>query len=257
MNLYTIALAALALAATGTAGAGCEARSPAHRVALVELYTSEGCSSCPPADDYLAGLKPGSSVVPLALHVDYWNYIGWKDPFSRPAFSARQRWLSDLAHSRTIYTPELFIAGSELRGGPGSGWLGRNWSSTLPPTVEKINAQPAGASIRIALGMAGSSGLPLEVEASAAGAARLYIALTQDGVASQVNAGENRGRLLRHEHVVREWLEPVAFNGGKARVARAVPLPAGAPSGTLGVAAFVQSEQGEVLQALALPLCKG
>src|SRR4051794_5009755 len=76
--------------------ASCSADSPQHTLALVELYTSEGCSDCPPADRWLRSLKPGS-VVPIAFHVDYWDYIGWKDPFARAAFSARQRELAAAA----------------------------------------------------------------------------------------------------------------------------------------------------------------
>src|ERR1700739_1342795 len=109
-------LAAAAMIASPVMAANaCRAQSPAHRVALLELYTSEGCSSCPPADQYVAGLRASGvtadQAVVLSEHVDYWNYIGWKDPYSRAAFTERQRWLSDLAGSHTIYTPEMFIAG--------------------------------------------------------------------------------------------------------------------------------------------------
>jgi hypothetical protein len=88
---------------------GCEVRSGPDRVALLELYTSEGCSSCPPAESWLSTIaQQGYSterVIPLALHVDYWDYIGWKDGFAKPAFSARQRELAALGRSDTIYTP--------------------------------------------------------------------------------------------------------------------------------------------------------
>lgn len=237
----------------------CSARSPAHRVALLELYTSEGCSSCPPADQYVSGLR-ASGVTPeqavlLALHVDYWNDIGWKDPFSHAAYSARQRWLTGLAGSRTVYTPELFVAGQELRGGVG------RWTDGVPAAVKRINAQPAQADIHITLGQASAAGVPLEVNASAARGGTLFVALVESGLASKVTAGENSGRLLRHDHVVRAWLAPVPLSaGGKAgvnmaTVTRTLPLPPGAAPGRVGVSAFVQSERGEVLQALSLPVC--
>lgn len=239
----------------------CSARSPAYRVALLELYTSEGCSSCPPADQYVSGLR-ASGVTPeqavlLALHVDYWNDIGWKDPFSHAAYSARQRWLTGLAGSRTVYTPELFVAGQELRGGVD------RWTGGVPAAVKRINAQAAQADIRITLGQASAAGVPLEVNASAARGGTLFVALVESGLASKVTAGENSGRLLRHDHVVRAWLAPVALSaGGKAgvniaTVTRTLPLPPGAAPDRLGVSAFVQSERGEVLQALSLPLCGG
>jgi len=255
---FCLLAAAAMIASPVMAANACRAQSPAHRVALLELYTSEGCSSCPPADQYVAGLRASGvtadQAVLLSEHVDYWNDIGWKDPYSRAAFTERQRWMSELANSRTIYTPEIFMSGKELR----------SWASGgVPAAVQRINGQAAQADISIALGAAGAGGLPVEVRASSVRGGKLYVALVQSGVANQVTAGENRGRLLRHDFVVREWLEPVALASGKeagknsAGVTRTFTVPAGAASGQLGISAFVQSEQGEVLQALALPVCGG
>src|SRR5262245_35977291 len=99
-------------------GAGCKAQSGPGTAALVELYTSEGCSSCPPADRWLATLgqryAPGS-VVPLALHVDYWDYIGWKDPYAKREFSLRQRKLSQLQRMALVYTPQVVLQGRDFR----------------------------------------------------------------------------------------------------------------------------------------------
>ncbi|MES2152457.1 MAG: DUF1223 domain-containing protein [Pseudomonadota bacterium] len=241
-------------AAPVMAAQACSGKSPAHSVALLELYTSEGCDSCPPADQYVSGLRaagvaPGQAVL-LSLHVDYWNYIGWKDPYSRAAFTERQRWLSNLAGSHTIYTPEIFLAGRELRGGTSG------WSASLPAAVRRINQTPAQADISIVLGQAGASGLPVEVKASAARGGTLYVALTESGVASQVTAGENRGRTLKHDFVVREWLAPVELgHDGKAALSRALSIPPGAVGRNLGISAFVQSERGEVLQAFSQGVC--
>ena len=236
----------LALAAIGAVHAAqaqsCSARSPAHTVALVELYTSEGCSSCPPADQFLgsrrgAGVRADQAVL-LSLHVDYWNDIGWKDPYSHAAFTARQRWLSDLAHTRTIYTPEFFVAGKEAR----------NWSDGLDATVKRVNATPAQANIAISMGQ------PLRVSASGPAGAKLYLALVENGLVSMVAAGENNGRTLRHDYVVREWAAPVVLGAdGKAVLTRTVATP----RARYGVVAFVQSEQGAVLQALSLDACGG
>jgi hypothetical protein len=131
----------------------------------------------------------------------------------------------------------------------------------VPAAVQRINGQAAQADIRIALGQAGAAGLPVQVSASAARDGKLYVALVESGLASKVTAGENNGRLLRHDHVVRTWLAPVPLStGGKAganvaSVTRTLPLPPGAAPGSLAVSAFVQSERGEVLQALSLPVC--
>ena len=227
----------------------CSGHSPPHAVALLELYTSEGCSSCPPADRFISGLRAAGvapqDAVLLALHVDYWNTIGWTDRFSRAAFTERQRWLSDQVNSRTIYTPEFFIGGRELR----------DWSGGLPAAVRRINAQPARADIGIELGMPGSAGLPVAVKA-AARAGTLHVALVESGIESKVAAGENRGRSLRHDFVVRAWLPAQELGrDGKATVAKVLPLPAGAVAANMALSAFVQGANGEVLQAYSLPLC--
>lgn len=235
------------------AAGSCSLQSPAYRIALLELYTSEGCSSCPPADQYVSGLR-GDGLAPLQAvllseHVDYWNYIGWKDPYSSKTFTDRQRWLSDLAGSRTIYTPEIFIGGKEQRG----------WPRGVADTVKRINGMAAQADITITLGAATAGGLPVQVKATSVRDGKLYIALVENGLASQVAAGENSGRLLRHDFVVREWLAPVSLSSGAAAVSRTLALPAGAGvvPGKLGISAFVQTDKGEVLQALALPFCGG
>jgi hypothetical protein len=262
-SMFLAALCAAPLAAAATAAAAaapvCSRQSPAHTVALLELYTSEGCSSCPPADRFVSGLRAssgsaaghgdhGDRLVPLSLHVDYWNDIGWVDRFSSATFTERQRWLSGLVGSRTIYTPEFFLAGREDRG----------WYRDLDEAVRRINAKPAQADIRIAFSRPAGGKLPFEVKARAGQAAKLFVALYQNGIQTEVRAGENKGATLRHDYVVREWLGPVAVPaaGDGMTLARLLDLPAGAEAKNLGLAAFVQNDRGEVLQALSLPLCE-
>ena len=247
--LMGLALGACA-ACQGAQAPSCSGRSPAHTVALLELYTSEGCSSCPPADRFLgtlraSGLAPSQAVL-LSLHVDYWNYIGWKDPYSSPVFTARQRSLAALAGSRTVYTPEFFVGARELR----------NWNGGVPDAVRRINATPARASIGISLGEPSAAGLPVEVKAAAPNGALLQVALVHNKVASRVTAGENGGRTLHHDFVVRQWLAPVPVGrDGIAALARVLPLPVGAPATDFALTAFVQNARGEVLQAFSLPVC--
>jgi hypothetical protein len=228
----------------------CSGHSPAHTVALLELYTSEGCSSCPPADRYLSALRTAgvttSQAVPLSLHVDYWNDIGWTDPYSSAVFTQRQRRLAALVNSRTVYTPEVFVGARELR----------DWSGGVPEAVKRINAMPARASIGITLGRATTAGMPVEVTSNGPNGALLQVALVHNNVTSKVGAGENRGRTLHHDFVVRQWLaaQPIGANGS-AQLARILPLPAGVPVADLAVTAFVESARGEVLQAFSLPAC--
>src|SRR6266481_4511826 len=145
--LMALALASAAGAAAPTAGAEgsiCRAVSPPYTVALVELYTSQGCSSCPPADRWLSKLQGGPAplrAVPLALHVGYWDYIGWKDPFARREFNDRQRRLATHNGSGTVYTPEVFVGASELA----------DWGSPdrVAAALAAVNARPPQASIEL------------------------------------------------------------------------------------------------------------
>lgn len=233
---------------TGPVLAECELASGPKTAALVELYTSEGCSSCPPADRQMRrlgdALDPGAQAVALALHVGYWDYIGWKDPYARPAFAERQEWLVHANGQRTIYTPQFFVNGSELRAAHAS----------LREEVRRLNLTPAAADIRLHAALAANGMLQLSAQASAAASGAplvLYVALTESGLVSQVARGENAGATLEHDHVVREWIGPVRLGADGARVQRDIRIPAAWNRSRLGLAAFVQDPRnGRVLQAV-------
>ena len=261
----TVGSGAAETAPTATPRAACEVRSGARTAALVELYTSEGCSSCPPADRLLGrlpeALAPGALAVPLALHVSYWDAIGWKDPYAQPVFNQRQRQLVGANGGHTSYTPHFFVGGRELRDG----------APSLATTVQAVNATPAAADIRIAAAPTPAGGLALAVDASlrpsrdagtdasaaAPETASLYLAVTEGGLVSRVLRGENSGATLGHEAVAREWIGPIAFAGGRtATLRREIALPAGWNRARIGVVAFVQDERsGRVLQALSAARC--
>src|SRR5258706_16133613 len=100
----------------------CTVRSGPSTAALVELYTSEGCSSCPPADQWLSSFgraRRSGLVVPIAFHVSYWDYIGWKDAYADPRFGERQRERAQATGASMVYTPQVMIGGGDFRGGPG------------------------------------------------------------------------------------------------------------------------------------------
>jgi hypothetical protein len=251
-----IGLLLLAMAMPGY-GMQCSGRSGERTAALVELYTSEGCSSCPPADRWLSSLGaqggvPGG-IVPLSLHVDYWDYIGWKDPYAKREFSLRQRKLTQLQRLALIYTPQVMLQGRDFRA----------WGTkAFDETVARINAQPAKA--RIELAIQGSTAAGLNVEAGAVlldrtqqEHAALYLASYQNRLMSKVDAGENRGRILAHDYVVLEWQGPFGFGAdGRLAERRELPLLPGASAADSGVVAFVQNRRtAEVLQALMLPAC--
>lgn len=262
------ALGAVVASGAANAAAGqCIAHSPAHRVALVELYSSEGCDSCPPADHWLSQWKEGGAaqgVVPLALHVDYWNGLGWTDRFSQHRFTERQQSLTDLAGGHTIYTPEVFVAGRELRG----------WSSaeSFGDRVKRIVGEPATADVSVALApRAGGAANAVDIDAqfaargsnaAAADPLNAYVAVYENSLVSQVRAGENSGATLHHERVVRQWIGPVPLAAGRAQIRRALALDdpgatAPVPASHFGVVAFVENAAtGDVLQAADLSACQ-
>ena len=252
-----IALGILAAAFAASAQSGqCVAKSGPNTAALVELYTSEGCSSCPPADRWLSSLSAQGyvpeRVVPLALHVDYWDYIGWKDPYAKREFSLRQRKLTQLQRLALVYTPQVMLQGQDF-----GGW----GTPAFEQALARINARPARAEIALEL-LAGAPGtLAVRVSAAVLGTVQaaevgLYLAAYENRLESRVGAGENRGRMLEHDHVVLEWQGPLAFSGSRIARERALPLLPGAQRANSGVVAFVQDRRtAEVLQVLMLPSC--
>lgn len=230
----------------------CSKNSPAYTVALLELYTSEGCDSCPPADKTISHLHQSSGlnidqVIPVSLHVDYWDYLGWKDIFAKKTYTDRQRNLADLAGARTVYTPEIFMAGKELR----------NWRNGMVDDVRRINQKPAAASLHLGIERLADNKLYINLQGNSMQEARLYFALVEQGIISKVQAGENRGATLQHDFVAREWNDTYQLLPGKlASYAAQLNLPANTRKKNLSVLAFAQDKQGNILQALSLPLCE-
>ena len=255
-------LALLALSLGSAQAMPCTARSAATTTALVELYTSEGCNSCPPADRWLSSL--GSKgyapdrVVPIALHVDYWDYIGWKDPYARQAFSARQRKMAALARAAVVYTPQVLLQGRDFRD-----WREQASPSAFEQQVAKINARPARARIALALDTRHNGAFEVEamaelLEGTPPTDLGLYLGAYENKLVSEVKAGENRGRTLPHDYVVLQWLGPLEFRGAKLLERQRLALLPKAVAANSGVIAFVQNKAtSEVLQALMLPACPG
>ena len=231
----------------------CTARSAEKTAVLVELYTSEGCNSCPPADRWLSGLGakyPPELLVPLALHVDYWDYIGWKDPYAKREFSQRQRRLTQLQRASFVYTPQVMVQGTDFR----------EWgSSAFDRAVARLNSKPAGARLELEIVSATRDALHVRavatiLDAAQAADAGLYVAAYENRLESRVSAGENSGRLLQHDHVALEWQGPYGMGERQLRL----PLLPKAKLGDSGIVAFVQNRRtAEVLQTLMLGTCSG
>lgn len=253
--MVVITLSVCLISANAFAAGPCSAKSGDETAAVLELYTSEGCNSCPPADKWVSSLAPNgfkaNQIVPLAFHVDYWDYIGWTDRFAHSEFSGRHRRLARANGSGTVYTPQIFVSGKDIR---------LAFSTVkLNGTLKPINAAKPRADIALAFDTENPGTLNLSASASltdASDEAQAYLAVYENKLYSNVKAGENRGVKLEHDYVVRELIGPIKFDGqGKLETKRSVTVPSDWKLKDLGIAAFVQRrDSGETLQALQLPL---
>ena len=200
---------------------------PTRAPVLVELFTSEGCSSCPPADKLLEQLDP--HVIVLSEHVDYWNHLGWKDRFSSHAFTQRQEDYARQLHVDGPYTPQMVVDGAtEFNGSDGA----------RAQQVLTAAAQRPKATVRIART---ATGLQVDVT-DAPRSASVYLAVADNSDASQVAAGENNGKQLRHVAVLRSLRKLGSVKKGST-FSQAIELPAASQRAVI----FVQeSDQGAV-----------
>jgi hypothetical protein len=232
-----IALALVTGASGAAQAAACQAQSAPTVTPVIELYTSEGCSSCPPADRWLSTLKAAAAegrVVAQAFHVGYWDYIGWVDRFATPAHTARQRQVAAFNRQSGIYTPQLVRNGQD--------W--RDYRGALA-----VRPEPARASIRI------EQAQPDAFEASvepAAGVAKwaAYWTVTEHGHASRVTAGENAGEHLKHDFVVRQYVQAGSHSGAQRLRFHSLRPDSGQPR-QVNLVVF-DPANGRTLQALSL-----
>ena len=230
----------------------CTAKSGLVTVPLLELYTSEGCSSCPPADKWLGGLKQDTSkFTPLAFHVDYWDYIGWKDRFSRTEYSDRQRKTAAFGGAGFVYTPQFVMNGRDFKG----------WdNSRLNEVVEKSQHIASRANLTLNTLTEANGDFTLKASAQTVKPADaknmdVFIALYENKLVSFVKAGENSGRELRHDYVVREFFGAYQISN-QNEFSKNFTLKSEWKSRDAGAVIFVQNSQtGEILQSLALPFC--
>lgn len=165
--------------------------SPSQQTTLLELYTSEGCSSCPPADKWLSTLKDDprlwKEIIPIAFHVDYWDYLGWKDTFSRAEYSQRQRNYAQFNRLQTVYTPGFLQNGQEWRR-----WFGnRTLNANLGKTVGRLEVSIVGNNITARF----------RPKKAITGPLQLNVAWLGFNLATEVQNGENEGKVLKHDFV--------------------------------------------------------
>lgn len=182
----------LCLAAAGMA----QAQSTSRSAVVVELFTSQGCASCPPADDFFAELAQDPDVIPLALHVDYWDYIGWADKFADPKFTDRQKAYARMAGSRMIYTPQLIVGGLDQVEG------------NQPAEVEALIRRHLDAAQGVTLTLE-RRGDEIVIRAAAQGAfaepVRVQLVRFRPEETVTIERGENAGRTVTYRNIVTSW----------------------------------------------------
>jgi hypothetical protein len=215
----------------------CNAKSGDKITPVIEFYTSEGCSSCPPADKWLSTLKDaasaGQSPVVQAFHVNYWDYIGWTDRFAVPSHTARQRQVSAWQKSNSIYTPQMVGNGRDLR----------NWN--------RWNAESEAASVAISLKQEAGGVFSAQVQSAPSMAWSAYWTVTEDGHSSRVKAGENSGEFLKHDFVVRQYQAAGDHTGSSKLVLQTGVKDAAYPR-RVNLVIF-NPQTGKPLQAISLP----
>lgn len=200
----TMLLGATAFAIFSTAQAYADTfkgTSTKHPVAVIELYTSQGCSSCPPAEKWLGELeKSGVSsdqAIPLALHVNYWDYIGWKDEFAKEYFTKRQYQYRRNNHSSSVYTPQIMFSGKDVR------------RLSLGTNLSKLKQQNAVVAFDVTAETNDDKNLNVKVDFSRidniAKNSNVVVILAENNMVKDIATGENAGRTLEHQHVVRTW----------------------------------------------------
>jgi hypothetical protein len=223
-------LTAFALMVAALAGA-----ARAEEPVVVELFTSQGCSSCPPADALLARLTERPNIIPLALHVDYWDYIGWADSFANPAFTKRQKGYARANGTRTIYTPQMVVGGR-------SAVVGHKPMDLAEAIMEALELPE---SVRLDVTRHGDE---IEVRVTAirplGGEALLQLVRYKPRETVAIDRGENAGRTFTYHNIVTDWQTMATWNGREPLSVRH-PAPGDNPA----VVLVQQAGYGPILAA--------
>lgn len=213
---------------------------------VVELFTSQGCSSCPPADAYLAELAKRDDVIALSFHVDYWNYIGWNDPFSSPEATSRQRAYGRALHKRYVYTPQIVVDGRAETIG-----------SDRTTVDSLIRMASAAQKVEIDIDHHDDGTADIHVPAASGhGTGEVWIGFYDSAVETEVRAGENRGERIVNANIVRVYKRIGTWSGGALN--KRVDLKALGAKGRDGCVVILQApNNGPVIGAAAFPLPGG
>ena len=224
-------------------GAGAQERAASAAPVLVELFTSQGCNSCPPADALLGELAGRADVVALSLHVDYWDYIGWKDPYASPMNTDRQRRYAEALNLRYVFTPQIIVDGRATL-----------WGSHRDEVLAEIDeAAGRGKPIEIQFLTEGGGKVVIPAGHAPDAGATVWLAVYDRNHETEVKRGENAGRTLRNVNVVRS-IERIGTWTGE-RIEIPLDLNAALARGRDGCAVIVQQGRtGPVLAVAAMNL---
>ena len=246
--MLRILILAAVLALPAQAAEPIVVNSSERQTAVLELYTSEGCSSCPPADRWLSKLvtapQKDLDVLALSFHVDYWNYLGWKDRFSSADYTRRQRMLGANNLQRTIYTPEFFVNGMEARG-----------AGKILDKIQQVNRQRAPLDLRLTVSR-DDTDLVLALDSPSArdtlGQVQHRYLVYENNLSTDVKRGENSGRKLRHQQVVRYMSSARGLSDSNQH---RIPIDPEWRAQNVGVAVLVTSlDDRNYLQAVHTPV---
>jgi len=247
-----VSLMAIVLTLATKPAHGSEARTPV----LVELFTSEGCSSCPPADRFLQKLDgqplPGAEIIVLSEHVDYWNHIGWKDPYSSHFYSERQSAYARRFGLESVYTPQMVVDGASEFVGSDSGLADKAFAKALG--APKIPVQLSLISVEASNTVHAHLETGTLQVSPGGGQTEVYVAIALNRAESQVSAGENAGHRLAHASVVRSLTRIGALKPGQGLTQDiALKIEPGSDARNLRLIAFIQEpRQGRVLGATSV-----
>jgi hypothetical protein len=226
-------------------------KSPQHRAAMLELYTSEGCSSCPPAEVFLSELKnmgiSDKQLIPLAFHVTYWDYIGWKDRFAKKQFDDRQRDQANKSKQTTVYTPQFVLSGRDFR-----------QFSSFSNDVNSLVLQKSSVDLVLTATIDIDTlqlNLKTDISKSTVKEVGFYFAVIENDLSSLVDDGENEGKVLHHDYVVRQLSGPYFQSKSENQLEKAhtIVLKPEWKRQDLSIIAFAENRQtGEILQAVRL-----
>ena len=217
--------------------------------ALVELFTSEGCSTCPPADELLARIRKEykSNVYVLGFHVDYWNSLGWKDQFSDPSYSKRQQEYAGVFHLSSIYTPQIIVNGK-------SQFVGSD-EHQLRKTLDEELKSSSGSPLVLSANVSAKKEVQVHYHIDSLHEQFLHVALIQFHASTQVKKGENQGKQLQHVNLVRDFKSLIIDRGKPSRGTVVFSIPSELSTSDCGIIGYLQEKQTlQVRAAVQIPL---